>query len=145
MRNNGFTLTELLAVIAILGTILAIVTISAIKISNQRRESDYINIQNMAISSTKTMVEVSYSLSDKIDDKMNSNNTNECKIPYEVLINKNYMDTETENPVNEKEKPIKDTCIKITRVNSTNYEYKYEFIENKSDCDKLILYMFRNF
>ena len=137
MKKKGFTLIELLAVIAILGTIIAIVTMSAVKISNMRREQDYTNIKNIIVSNTKANVEASYTISDQVDASL-SQNGEKCKIDYAYWISERLIDESTENPVNEKEpgKSIKDTCVKVTK-NSTTYQYQYDFIDNKSDCDAL--------
>ena len=127
--KKGFTLVELLAVIAILSFITTLVLINSIHYANMRKQRDLENIISIAEENTKVLVTTDFYISNKIDDTLGSlsasTGTAACKIPYSVLVNKNLMDSDTKNPVTNK---VIDgnSYIKVT-IDSTN-EFKYQFI-----------------
>lgn len=69
MNNKGFSLAELLAVIALLAVLLLIFTPNITKIIDNFREEDQVNIlKNNAISAAKEYVVDGYITADDVDD-----------------------------------------------------------------------------
>ena len=127
MKNKGFTLVELLAVIVVLSIISAIVVLRVMDVYNDRTVIDYDNLKDLIEENTKTMVETSHTMADKIDKSINTtgNESNACLLDYQVLVNNNYMDNDLKNPITKE--PLTG-YIKIT-LNRENFKYSYEFID----------------
>ena len=93
MKKKGYTLVELLAVIAVLAIILGLVVVNAKLYSDQRRIKDYNNIKELAEKNTETLINTDDEFLEKIEDKT------QCKVDYSELIEKGLMDKDTKNPV----------------------------------------------
>ena len=130
MKKKGFTLVELLAVIIILVIIVGLVVIKSNQYYSSRTNMDYDNLIKIIIENTRTMLETSHTISDKVDKSINRENnaSKSCMLNYQVLVDNNYMDSNIKNP---KTNNLMSGYIKIGL--SENYEYLIEFVEEISD------------
>ena len=133
--KKGFTLVELLAVIALLSVILGIATFSAVKYYNQRKEIDYNNIASLIVDNTKVLVNTNKTISKKVD--YNLRNSHSCKLGYDVLVDNRLMDKDTKNPKTGEVLYGNNKYIRI-KLNTTTYEYSYKYdaanVGNLTDC-----------
>jgi len=98
MKNkNGFTLVELLAVIAVIGILLFIVLPNFVNIFNNANEGSMVSQENQMVDATKLLIEdfCRHPLSknkghcDDVSWQANDNTKYTC---YEFLYNNGYMD-----------------------------------------------------
>ena len=123
--KKGYTLVELLAVLALLATIIGLVAINAIEYSNERREKDYENIKLIMVDNSKILVEsTSKSITKTIDNNLQTNTS--CKITFSDLVNNNLMNSETKNP--KTNEILSSEYVKVT-LDSSTYKYSYEYKE----------------
>ena len=126
MKKKGFTLVELLAVIALLSLITGIVVIYAMDLFNTRSEIDYENIKKIVIENTKTMIEENPQFADSIDANIrdNSGDSRACIIDYQTLVDKRLIDSDIINP-----KTNKTLSGHIIVRISSEYKYLFDFKE----------------
>ena len=123
--KKGYTLVELLAVLALLATIIGLVAINAIEYSNERLEKDYENIKLIMVDNSKILVEsTSKSITKTIDNNLQTNTS--CKITFSDLVNNNLMNSETKNP--KTNEVLSSEYVKVT-LDSSTYKYSYEYKE----------------
>lgn len=122
--KKGFTLVELLAVIAILSIVLSLVVVNTNYFLNQRKEKDYSNITDIIKKNTDVLINTNNDIYIKVNNKLSSLDT--CKISYQILIDNNLMDKDTINPKTNKIINT-DSYIKVTV--KSNYDFNYEFID----------------
>jgi prepilin-type N-terminal cleavage/methylation domain-containing protein len=113
MKKNGFTLVELLAVIVVLGAILAIAIPNIIKILDNTRQNVYKEYEKELVNSTKNYtVENIKMLPKQINEK--------TKITLQDLQSKDYVE-EIKNPKNESEKCV--GYIEVEKIATGDYNY----------------------
>lgn len=133
MNRKGFTMVELLAVIVLLSVIFAIALISYNEVFKNRRENDYRNIVSMIEENTKVLVTTDFNISNKVDSLLvreNDDEEKECKISYNLLIQKRLMDDETKDP--RTGKIISTDSFIIVSLNE-NEELEYQFVNMDPD------------
>ncbi len=125
MRKKGFTLVELLAVIAILAIILGLVVVNVMYFSNNRREKDYNNIVSLIEKNADVLVNTDDEMYNAVNTKLIQIN-DACKIEYQRLETARLMDEGTINP--KTGKPInKESYIKV--ILNENYDFGYTFVD----------------
>lgn len=121
MKKRGFTLVELLAVITVLGVILAIVIPKINNTLENSKEAAYNNQINSLISIAKRW---GASNSDKLSD--------ENKLQFSTLFDDGYI--KQKDIINPKTDKALEGCIKIS-YDEEYSQYKYEYTDDKSFCD----------
>lgn len=137
LNYKGFTLVELLAVIAIMGMLAVIMvpTISGVIEENKKNNSE--NLKNSIKSSARAYISDNrYEI--KLGDSSCNNNTrnitfigndyiDESKITVELLVNKGYLKSNSDDIINpETNKPInkKESNIEV-KYNCSSKDFKY--------------------
>lgn len=131
MNKRGFTLVELLAVIAILAIILGLVVVNVVHFSNNRREKDYNNIVSIIEKNADVLVNTDDDMYDAVNNKLVQIN-DACKIEYQRLEDSKLMDEGTVNPLTGKS-INKDSYIKV--ILNDEYEFEYTFIDKDKKTD----------
>jgi len=131
MKNKGYTLIELLAVITILASILTIVVINVNKYSEERKQKDWENIKKIIEDSAKNLAETDPDISVNVDNTLKENNV--CKIDYSELVEKGLIDEDTKNPITNK--IISNASYVKIALKSTDFTYIYDFVEKDDDSD----------
>ena len=134
MNKRGFSLVEVIAVILILSIIFSITMIIYTDAVKNRQENDYSNIVSMIEENTKVLVTTDFDVSNKIDDvlmKEDSEEVKECKIPYSLLIQKGLMDSDTKDP-RKRNKIINENSFVIVTSN-INDVLEYQFVNMDED------------
>ena len=139
--KKGFTLIELLAVLVILGVILSMVMINASHFSSERKQKDYDNIKNIIEENTRVLLDTDSSISPNtnktirstVDFKLKTNS--ECKISYNLLVDRNLMDEKTVNPINNK---IINQYSYMKISLNPDYTYKSEFVYSEENSNDVV-------
>lgn len=137
LNYKGFTLVELLAVIAIMGMLAVIMvpTISGVIEENKKNNSE--NLKNSIKSSARAYISDNrYEI--KLDDGSSANDTrnitfigndyiDESKITVELLVNKGYLKSNSGNIINpETNKPInKGESYIVVTYDCSSKDFKY--------------------
>ena len=133
--KKGYTLVELLAVIALLATILGLIAINGFYYSNKRKEKDYENIKALIIDNAKVLVTTNKDVYRVVDYNLQSLQISDddevsCMLSYDKLVDYNLMDKDTENPITNELLYKSNKYIKITLK---DYEYSYNYVEELGD------------
>ncbi|HPF83431.1 MAG TPA: type II secretion system protein [Bacilli bacterium] len=116
MKEKGFTLVEILAVIVVLGVVclVAVPSVNSI-ISKSKEKAKVVQIKQI-VESAKKWASNNYNM--LTDDKP-------YYITVEELMNANYIDSSNVVDPTDKEKEM-DQCVRITYINEyDNYDFKY--------------------
>ena len=139
LNRKGFTLVEVLAVIVILGILIAIMIPNVNKLINSFKDDNYKNLKR-----TITVAARSYISDNRYEIKINNlpctNRTDEktvksinnigltnSRIPIETLIDKNYIKEKNgkiTNPINNKELNIANSYI-LVKYSCKTKDYVY--------------------
>ena len=130
--KKGYTLIELLAVLALLASILTLVAINAFYFSDKRKNKDYENIKALIIDNAKVLVNTDKKISKTIDYNLQSLQTNDedevsCIFSYDKLVDYDLMDEDTKNPVTNE---LLYKSNKWIKIDLKDLEYSYEYIED---------------
>lgn len=117
MKKNAFTLTELLAVIIILGLIAIIIIPSFIDTLNRSKERLNDTQKEQIIKAARTWGMENLTL--------NNGNLNKTTVTIETLQNTGFLEDKEIKNLIDKENLNKDTIICI-RYKNNQYEYTYE-------------------
>lgn len=117
MKKNAFTLTELLAVIIILGLIAIIIIPSFIDTLNRSKERLNDTQKEQIIKAARTWGMENLTL--------NNGNLNKTTVTIETLQNTGFLEDKEIKNLIDKENLNKDTIICI-RYQNNQYEYTYE-------------------
>ena len=133
--KKGYTLIELLAVLALLASILTLVAINAFYFSDKRRQKDYENIKAIIIENAKVLVNTNKKVSKTVDYNLQSlQSTDEdevsCILSYDALVDYKLMDKDTVNPQTNETLYGNKVWVKI---NLKDFEYSYEYIDDLGD------------
>lgn len=128
MGKKGFTLVELMAVIAILSIVLCIAVINSTKISTNERNRQYDRILEIIESNSKVLVSDNEKLYKAIVSKSSDDMSNKdiCKFSYKMLVENNLMDEDTVNPKTNKKIIDEDLYIKVSLDEYNKYKYTLE-------------------
>jgi len=134
MKKNGFTLTELLVTIVLIGLIFGIGIPGIIKISDRMKLKSY----NAKIELIEDAAKL-YGQNNETQLKesiCSINNVNhECKkISIKELIEKDYLDSESKKNIlitNKSNEDISNTCVYIYLKNNRVYSY---YPDNDTSC-----------
>ena len=126
--KKGFTLVELLAVIAILATILGMIVISVSYYSGKRKNKDYKN--------TEQLIKTNTNYSTKVDNKLQTQG-DACKITYDVLINNNLMTDDTKNPVTGKNIDSR-SYVKVSIDSSYDYNFEFVYVDDDKPASEIL-------
>ncbi len=132
--KKGFTLIEVLAVLAILGIILSMVLVNVNKVADRRKIKDYNNMVDLIEQNTKLLVSENNDIYESVTNKLTSVNSS-CKITYKTLIDNKLIDEDEKNPITGKA-INRNSYVKIS-VNS-NYDFDYTFVNIDNDPDENI-------
>ena len=129
--KKGFTLIELVAVITVLGIILAMVVIDTQHFNKEQLEKDKAHIEALIEENAKTLVYTDNEIEIKVNDKLQAleetDPTNaKCYISYGELLDAKLMDKDTKYPTSSGTKEITDKSYII--VSLDNNDYKFEFV-----------------
>ena len=129
--KKGFTLIELVAVITVLGIILAMVVIDTQHFNKEQLEKDKAHIEALIEENAKTLVytdnEIEIKVNDKLQELEETDPTNaKCYISYGELLYAKLMDKDTKYPTSSGTKEITDKSYII--VSLDNNDYKFEFV-----------------
>ena len=113
MKNNGFTLVEVLAVIVILGILITVAVPNVINTSKNTRENMYQSKVDMIEKAAQLYAQDNY-------DIINEINTKTKKITITELLNSNYLKKDSNDCV------VGSGCIKDPRDNNS--------MDNKNVC-----------
>ena len=130
--KKGFTLVELLAVIAILAVILGLVAIGATSYYNERKIKNDNEIKELAKTSAQAYEEKTSKKISQIVDR-NLSNYGECQLNYDVLVDNNLMDRENTDANGD---PIYNNN-KYIKIQLNGYDYEYTYLEESAgltDC-----------
>ena len=138
LNNKGFTLIEVLAVIAIIAVLGLIAVPNVLSSISTSKESSYkVIVDNIKTASVTLFEEVENNGS--IDGAIKSNNT--ISTTLQVLVDNGFLSgTNKDNGhgkkiVNPKDNKDMGNCsITITKVVSDNYKVTYEVTSNSSDA-----------
>lgn len=131
MKNkNGFTLMELMAVLAILGVIVSMTIINVQSVSTKRKKEDYDNLVKLIEKNTKLLISQDKNYYIKVNSKItydkNLNKYTSCKIMYNELVENSLIDINQLNPKSGS-KINEDSYVLVSVDN--DYNLKYEFID----------------
>ena len=134
--KKGFTLVELLAVIAILATILGMIVISVSYYSGKRKNKDYNNIKEIIEKNTEQLIKTNTNYSTKVDNKLQTQD-DACKITYDVLINNNLMTDDTKNPVTGKNIDSR-SYVKVSIDSSYDYNFEFVYVDDDKPASEIL-------
>ena len=134
--KKGFTLVELLAVIAILATILGMIVISVSYYSGKRKNKDYNNIKEIIEKNTEQLIKTNTNYSTKVDNKLQTQGA-ACKITYDVLVNNNLMTDDTKNPVTGKNIDSR-SYIKVSIDSSYDYSFEFVYVDDDNPAQEIL-------
>ena len=121
LDNKGFTLTELLATLAVLSLVSTIVIYVAINVVNSAKDKSYLvtrnNVEKAAISYLEENSDKINFISYNVDNK---NIEYQC-VTVQNLIDTNYFDKDVLNSKISKDKTISD----ISDISDSDYIYIY--------------------
>lgn len=123
-KKNGFTLIEILVVIALILSLITLAIISTVKISERKKKESY----NLVVK--EILVAAENYLENNTYYKENLTNSNYINISLGKLIKEDYLNVVT-NPITNK-KFDKCNYIKVTK-NDDN-KLNYDFKSNEKDC-----------
>jgi len=123
MKNKkGFTLMELLAIVALLGLIALAATIGIINMSNNQKQKDYQDIVKTIISASRTYVGLN-----KNNSKNDLIDTNSIEIPLSSLIESNLLKSDLIDPRTD-EKISHNNKVKVEyNPDSGEFTYTYNY------------------
>lgn len=122
MKKRGFTLIELMAVIAVLGVIAAITIPKITRTLIESREKAYKNQINSLIDVAKRW---GASNSDRLSE--------ETCLQFSTLFDEGYI--KQKDIINPKTEETLEGCIKIS-CDKEYSQYKYEYTDDKSFCGR---------
>ena len=130
--KKGYTLVELLAVLALLATILTLIAVNAFYFADKRKRKDYQNIKEIIVENAKILVNTNKNVSKIVDynlQSLQSSDSDEvsCILSYDKLVDYDLMDADTKNPITNEVLYKNDKWIKISLK---NYNFSYEYIED---------------
>ena len=129
--KKGYTLVELLAVIAILALIMTLISVSVIQIYNKRKIKEFDELNSIIISNAKIIAETKSDLSDEIDYIISSRGS--CKLNINILANERLIDNDLINP--KTGQPLTGYVI-ISSGNQNTFEYGYEFTDEPTSSQQ---------
>lgn len=138
LSHKGFTLVELLAVIAIMGMLAVIMVPTISKVIEQNTENSFKNLENSIKSSARAYISdnrYDISLGDSCSgsnasrniEKINDESISDSEITVEMLINKGYLKSnsgEIINPETKKSINKNSSYVKVT-YNCSKKDYNY--------------------
>ena len=136
MNKNGFTLTELLAVIVIIGLLIIIMFPAYIEISNSMKETSLKNTKSILVNNMLEEANKKY-----IDEIKPAGNTcdSECYkcYPIDFIVNNGIFQTTDGKITNPETNQDLDGFVKIS-FDIDNYKLKGEFLDkNDAKCDSM--------
>lgn len=130
MKENGFSLIELLAVILILGVVSSIGVIKSIEMSNDEKKKEFDNLKKIIEENAKLLVNENNDLYKGIVSKTTTENSDICKFSYNELVKNNLMDEGTINPLTNKNISEEDYYIIVSNKDG---KYKYTLKQLSND------------
>ena len=129
--KKGFTLIELVAVVTVLGIILAMVVIDTQHFNKEQLEKEKAHIEAIIEENAKALIYTDNEIETKVNDKLQEledENANPiaCYIKYEKLLDAKLMDKDTKYPTPSGTKEITDESF--IKVSLNNNDYKFEFV-----------------
>lgn len=141
MNNKGFTLVEVIAVVVILSTLMAIMVPSVNYLIKKNKENNYQEIQNSLIQATKTLFsdyryEVSLdgscgNLTDKKDIlKVGNHVLTDSKVPIEILVQESNIKVDKNgniiNPLNKQQRLNLESSYVLVKYQCETKDFSYE-------------------
>lgn len=134
LNNKGFSLTEIIAVVVILGVLAIIMIPSVTGILTSNKEKSYENLKKSIIRSAEIYISnnrYDIAISSCTDDKATitnvANNTiTSSQIPLRLLTDSGDMEAVLLDPRNKNKKINLDDSYIIVTFNCTNKEYDYD-------------------
>lgn len=130
MKENGFSLIELLAVILVLGIVSSIGVIKSIEMSNDEKKKEFDSLKEIIEENAKLLVNENDDLYKGIVSKTTTENSDICKFSYNELVKNNLMDEGTINPLTNKSISEEDYYIIVSNKNG---KYKYTLKQLSND------------
>ena len=139
MNKNGFTLTELLAVIVIIGLLIIVMFPAYIEVSNSMKETSLKNTKSILVNNMIEEANKKY-----IDIIKPAGNTcsSECYKCFSVgfMVNEGIFQTTDGKITNPETNQDLDGFVKIS-FDKSNYKLKGEFLDkNDAKCDSVHIY-----
>lgn len=141
LNNKGFTLVEVLAVVVILSTLMAIMVPSANYLIEKNKEENYIELQNSLIQATKTLfsdyryeVSISGSCNNATEEKnvlkIGDYTLTNSKVPINILIQENNISVNKDgnivNPKNKTQTLDLNASYVLVKYQCKNKDFHYE-------------------
>lgn len=130
MNRKGYTLVELLAVLALMAAILIVAVPSIAKQFAGIEENNYTQFKQNIFLAAESYINSNPNAAAVVDLK-NTNGT--ICIPTIDLITGGWIKSSLSNPKTDKQLKEQESSIKVV---NNNGEYKYTYYPEKSDCTK---------
>lgn len=125
MNNKGFTLLEVILVVAILGVITLIVVPSVSGLLNKNKNEQYDNLKKSIISASKMYVSDNrYNLGVVCND---STDTYNFTIDLQTLVDAGNLSEPVTDPRNEKLVPLTNVVNVTYNCSKKSFDYQYNY------------------